>query len=245
MYKTPSKLTIKLLFAIAINGLTASAQIHLNAHDKSIRYDLVKPEHSLRKVTSFDTAGNVTEELVVDHVTKIDTAHNEIDFINSVQYAPGKILIDSSIDNYAGSARYILATMPSTKYEFIKYLPTSVEAHNIVKGLSSTKTTAMNEGYFDDNSIWDILGYIPFKKGIKYQLDCYGTDTHTQVSIPYEIEYLFDEDDREPGGTVINSMVLKVSIPESTYYIWINKKTHLLIKFLGQGKGYSFTEVAL
>jgi hypothetical protein len=245
MSKNPSMLKFTLLLVIAIKCLTAGAQIHLNAHDKSIRYDLVKQEHSLRKVTSFDTAGNVTSELVVDHATKIDTAHNEIDFINSVQYAPGKILIDSSIDNYSGSARYILATMPSTKYEFIKYLPASVEAHNIVKGVSSNKTTAMSEGYFDDNSLWDILGYIPFKKGIKYQLDCYGTDTHTQVLIPFEIEYLFDENYREPGGTVVNSMVLKVSNPESTNYVWINKKTHLLVKDLGQGKGYSFTEVVL
>jgi hypothetical protein len=245
MYKTPSKLKIILLIATLISGLNAGAQIHLNAHDKSIRYDLVKPEHSLRKVTFFDTSGNVTRELVVDHVTRLDTAHNEIDFINSVQYAPGKILIDSSIDNYSGSARYILATMPSAKYENIKYLPTSVEAHNLVKGISTNKTTAMSEGYFDDNSLWDILGYIPFKKGIKYQLDCYGTDIHTEVSIPFEIEYLFDENYREPSGAVINSIVLKVSNPESTHYVWVNKKTHLLVKDLGQGKSYSFTTVAL
>jgi len=245
MYRIHLLLKIILAFAIALKGLTASAQVHLNAHDKSIRYDLVKPEHSLRKVTSFDTAGNVTRELVVDHVTKIDTPRNEIDFINSIQYAPGKILVDSSIDNYSGSARYILATFPSTKYEFIKYLPTSVEAHNIVKGVSSNKTTTMSEGYFDDNSLWDILGYIPFKKGIKYQLDCYGTDTHTQVLIPFEIEYLFDENYREPSGAVVNTMVLKISHSESTNYVWINKKTHLMVKDLGQGKGYSFTEVTL
>jgi hypothetical protein len=245
MYKTPSELKIILLFAIIINGFSAGAQIHLNAHDKSIRYDLIKPEHSVYKSTSFDTAGNVTGEYAIDHVTKIDTAHNEIDFINSVPLSTGRLLIDSSIDNYSGSARYILTTIPSTKYEFIKYLPTSVEAHNIIKGVSSTKTTTMSEGYFDDNSIWDILGYIPFKKGIKYQLDCYGTDTHTQVSIPYEIEYLFDEDNREPSGTVINSMVVKASYSGSTIYVWINKKTHTRIKMLGQGKGYSFTEVAM
>lgn len=242
--KSTTIILLAILTSIA-RGFTATAQVHLNAHDKSIRYDLVKPEHSLRKVTFFDTAGNVTRELVVDHVTKLDTAHNEIDFINSVQYAPGKILIDSSIDNYSGSARYVLATMPSTKYEFIKYLSTSVEAQNIVKGVSSNKTTAMSEGYFDDNSLWDILGYLPYKKGIKYQLDCYGTDIHTEVSIPFEIEYLFDENYREPGGAVINSMVLKVSNPESTHYVWINKKTHLLIKDLGQGKGYSLTTVAI
>ena len=203
---------------------------------------MIKPEHSLYKVTFFDTAGNVTRELVVDHVTKIDTAHNEIDFINSFQYAPGKILIDSSIDNYAGSARYILATMPSVKYEFIRYLPETIEAHNIIKGVNSTKTTAMSKGYFDDNSIWDIMGYIPFKKGIKYQLDCYGTDTHTQVSIPYEIEYLFDEDDSEPNGNIVNAMVLKASYSGSADYIWVNKKTHLVIKLMGQRKDYSFTE---
>jgi hypothetical protein len=245
MFKIPSALKIALLFVITAYCLPAGAQVHLDAHDQSIRYDLVKPEHSIYKTTFFDTAGKVTREVVIDHATIIDTAHNEIDFINSVPFAPGKLLIDSSIDNYSGSARYILATVPSTKHEYIKYLPNSVEAHNIIKGVSSTKTTPMREGYFDDNSIWDILGYIPFKKGIKYQLDCYGTDSHTEVSIPYEIEYLFDEDNLATGGSVVNSMVLKISSPASTNYIWINKKTHQKIKILGQGKGYSFTEVML
>ena len=202
------------------------------------------PEHSFRKVTMFDSAGNVTSEFVVDHLTKIDTAHKEIDFINSVGYL-GRLMIDSSVDNYSGSAYYTLTTLPSAKHEFIKYLPTSVEAVNVIKGVSSTKTTVMSEGYFDDNSIWDILGYIPFKKGISYQLDCYGTDTHTQVSIPYEIEYLFDEDNFEPGCGVVNSMILKVSHEGSANYIWINKKTHLFIKESMQGKGHSFTMVTL
>jgi hypothetical protein len=244
MYKSSSKLEIVLFVVITINSLTAGAQIHLNAHDRSIRYDLIKPEHSYRKVTTFDTAGNVTSEFVVDHLTKIDSARNEIDFINSVEYA-GRLMIDSSVDNYSGSAYYTLTTLPSTKHEFIKYLPTSVEALNVIKGVSSTKTTVMSEGYFDDNSIWDILGYIPFKKGFSYQLDCYGTDTHTQVSIPYEIEYLFDENNCEPGGAVVDSMVLKVSYEGSAHYIWINKKTHLFVKESMQGKGHSFTMVTL
>jgi len=244
MNKPPCKSEMLLLVVISINSLTASAQIHLNAHDKSIRYDLIMPEHSFRKVTMFDSAGNVTSEFVVDHLTKIDTAHKEIDFINSVGYL-GRLMIDSSVDNYSGSAYYTLTTLPSAKHEFIKYLPTSVEAVNVIKGVSSTKTTVMSEGYFDDNSIWDILGYIPFKKGISYQLDCYGTDTHTQVSIPYEIEYLFDEDNFEPGCGVVNSMILKVSHEGSANYIWINKKTHLFIKESMQGKGHSFTMVTL
>jgi hypothetical protein len=244
MYKAPYKLKILLLVVISINNLTAGAQIHLNAHDKSIRYDLIMPERSFRKVTLFDTAGNVTSEFIVDHLTKIDTVHKEIDFINSVEYA-GRLTIDSSIDNYSGSAYYTFTMLPSTKHEFIKYLPTSVEALNVIKGVSSAKTTVMSEGYFDDNSIWDILGYIPFKKGISYQLDCYGTDTHTQVSIPYEIEYLFDEDNLEPGGGVVNSMILKVSHEGSANYIWINKKTHLFIKESMQGKDGSFTMVTL
>src|SRR5580692_9233707 len=99
MYKAPYKLEILLLVVISINSLTAGAQIHLNAHDKSIRYDLIAPEHSFRKVTIFDSAGNVTSEFVVDHLTRIDTAHQEIDFINSVGFL-GRLMIDSSIDNY-------------------------------------------------------------------------------------------------------------------------------------------------
>jgi hypothetical protein len=236
MNNTLSKIKISLLLVFAICSLTAGAQIHLDATDKSIRYDLVKPEHSLYKITSFDSLGNVTREYVDDHVTIIDTARKEIDFINSVPFAPGRLLIDSSIDNYSGSARYILATYPSTKHEFIKYLPTSVEANNTIKGINTAKITPMTQGYFDDNSIWDILGFIQFKKGVTYNLDCYGTDTHTQVSIPYQVEYLFDERSQAPGGAVVDAMVLKVSYSGSTDYLWYDKKTHLFIRESAQGK---------
>lgn len=228
-----------------LHTLTAHGQIHLSANDKSIRYDLIQPEHTIYKVTMFDTAGNITRELAIDHLTKIDSSRREIDFINSVQYAPGKLLIDSSIDNISGSVRYILTTIPSAKNEFIRFLPDSVETLNTVKGVSTTRITPMGRGYFDDNSIWDILGYIPFQKGILYQLDCYGTDIHTQVSIPYTIEYVFDEYDRESTGNVVSSMVLKVSSAGSTDYIWINRKTHSMVKDVGEGKGYRYMKVAV
>lgn len=243
MFKKSSKLKLALSLAIATATLSANAQVHLNAHDKSIRYDLIPPSHTLYKVAFFDSTGNVTREGVIDHVTKIDTVNKEIAFINSVPFAAGRMLVDSSIDNYSGSARYILATFPSTKYELIKYLPTSVVAHNIIKGVNADKTTPMPGGYFDDNSIWDILGYIPFKKGVKYQLDCYGTDTHTQNLIPYEIEYVFDEQTQAPGGPWVNNMVLKVSYSGTVEYVWIDKKTHETTKTVGQGKGFSFVKV--
>ncbi len=245
MYTNPYQLKFALLFVMIVAGLTAGAQVHLSAHDQSIHYDWITPSHTLYKHTAFDTLGNITGELVIDHATAIDTAHKEIAFINTVPFAPGKLLIDSSIDNYQGSARYTLTTFPATKHEFIKYLPATVEAHNIIKGVSSTKITPMTEGYFDDNSVWDILGFITFKKGIRYQLDCYGTDTHTQVSIPFEIEYIFDEVTQEQGGSAVSNMVLRVTNPGATAYVWINKKTHLTTKEFVQGKGYSFSQVAI
>src|ERR1700761_3276161 len=103
MFPKLSKLRLTLSLAIATAGLTAEAQVHLNAHDKSIRYDLITPAHTLYKVTSFDSAGNVTREGVIDHITKIDTVNKEIAFINSVPFAAGRLLVDSSIDNYSGS----------------------------------------------------------------------------------------------------------------------------------------------
>ena len=46
MYRVHLLLKILLALTIALKGLNACAQVHLNAHDKSIRYDLAKPEHS-------------------------------------------------------------------------------------------------------------------------------------------------------------------------------------------------------
>jgi len=100
-------------------------------------------------------------------------------------------------------------------------------------------------GYFDDNSIWDILGIIPFKKGISYQLNCYGTDTHTQVLIPYTVEYLLDEEIQNADGGFSDNMVLKVSYDGTITFVWANKITHLMTKEFVQGKDYSFTRITI
>lgn len=230
---------------LLISGLSANGQVQLKANDKAIRYDLIRPSHTLYKAVFFDTSGNETRELVIDHSTQVDTAKKEIEFINSVPFAPGKMIVDTSIEDYQGSKQYALATYPSTKAESIVYKSSMVEARNVVEGMTTTKTTAMQAGYFDDNSIWDILGVLPLKKGTQYLLDCYGTDIHTQVSIPYTIEYIFEEKLQSASGGFSDNMVLKVCYSGSIAYVWVDKKRHIMTKEFVQGPGYSFTRVTI
>jgi hypothetical protein len=134
MLKSKLDSLILLIIFIIINCSAIKAQIRLNAQDKSIHYDLLRPSHTLYKAVFFDANGKVTRELVIDHVTEVDTIRKEIAFINTVPFAAGKLMVDTSIENFSGSVRYTLATYPNTKYESIKYSPTSVKAQNILMG---------------------------------------------------------------------------------------------------------------
>jgi hypothetical protein len=238
-----------LLFLFSLLTTTCFAQIdkvvQLKANDKSIRYDLVKPGHYLKKLINLDSAGNVTDESVFESFTRVDSQRKEILFINTFQFAPGDFLVDSSLNNYSGSVSYVLYMSTRPKHQSVVYHPTSVVAHSVVKGVVYDKTTPMEEGYFDDNSISDVLPYIPFQKGLIYRFNCYGTDFHTQDQEPYSVEYVLDDFQQDPKGNMANCEVLHLTFNDVSSYFWIDKETHRTLKLTWHGKNYSFVELAL
>jgi hypothetical protein len=242
-------LRINLSTALLILTITSVAQVKqevtLKANDRSIRYDWIKPSHYFNKLSIFDSAGNVSVESVGENFIQVDSLRKEVLFIRSYQYAPGKFLVDSSLNNYSGSVSYVLYTSAMTKHQSVIFHPTSVEAHSVVKGVVADKTTAMEEGYFDDNSIAYVLPCISFQKGVSYRFNCYGTDIHTQNQIPYTVEYVFDDFMPDPNGHIEDCRVLHMTYTDVSSYYWIDKKTHHTLKVTSHGKNFSFIEFAI
>ncbi len=216
--------------AIFLFAFNASAQMVLKANDPLIRYDLIKPAHTFSKVITLDSAGNKKTEFVNESVVAINEQTHLITFSRYRQVPLGRIGIDSSIISPAPVSMHFLDH--PLKYELnVTFKPVTVEVRSFIKGVHNNEVFKMTEGYFDDNILEDICGYLPFKKGIKYNLDCFRYESKKSKGInSYQIEYLFD--DYLPGekGKNDECKVMSFMNGYEKGYLWVDKKSNELVK---------------
>ena len=219
-----------LLFSLFIlNTLMPNAQVTIKANDKLIRYDLIKSSHYFQKVSTYDSLGKIKYEFVNENIIKVDSANGKIIFSRTRQVPYGRILIDSSVTSHLGPESYMMTSSPMSKRLEVKFSKETVTIYALINGIISNLKTKMVDGYFDDNIVEDIIGFIPFKKGIKYHLDSYRYESKDGIN-PYDIEYVFDDIIQYPEGNTINCSVLHFVNGYSDAYVWIDKATHTNIK---------------
>jgi hypothetical protein len=221
------KLYVSIIALLAAS--VASAQVTLRSNDKAIRYDLIKSGQQFVKVTGYDSLGKQQFQFVNYNIIKVDSANKQILFGRSRSIPFGRYMIDTSITSFAGPVRYSMTTNPNTKFLDVRYSPTTAQAHAIIKGVSSNISTPMSEGYFDDNIVEDLLGYLPIQKGVKYQLDAYRFESDNKIN-HFDLEYAFDDVLTDPKGGVDICSVIRFRNGYGNGYIWISKKTHENLK---------------
>lgn len=224
-----NNIKLYLLVIASFAGLTANAQVTLKANDKAIRYDLIRSGYQFVKVTGYDSLGREQFQFVNYNMIKVDSANRQILFGRSRTIPFGHEMVDTSITSFTGPIRYSMVTNPNVKYLDVRYGPTAVQTHAIIKGVSSTISTPMAEGYFDDNIVEDLLGYLPIQKGVKYQLDAYRFESENKIN-HFELEYAFDDLLPDPKGGDVICSVIRFKNGYGNGYIWINNKTHKSLK---------------
>lgn len=219
-----------LWLVVSFFSVTASAQILIKADDKSIRYDLIKPAHYFQKVTGYDSAGAIIYEFVNENTIKVDAGNQQIIFSRSRQIPFGQNYLDTSTLNISGTpVSYQMLTNPLKKNVDATFSQESETLKINGKGTESAETKALPAGYFDDNIIEDLLGYIPFKKGEKYHLSAFTTDVKSRVN-PFELEYVFDDFYQAPSGNLVKCSVLHYTNARSNAYVWIDQISHANLK---------------
>jgi hypothetical protein len=144
--------------------------------------------------------------------------------------------MDTSITSFSGPVRYTMLSNPNVKFLDVRYSSTIVDTHAVVKGKSSTIHTTMADGYFDDNIVEDLLGYLPIEKGVKYQLDAYRFESENKIN-HFDLEYAFDDILPDPKGGVMICRVIRFKNGYGDGYIWIDKKSRENIKEVLYMKG--------
>ncbi len=230
------KLKLYTFAAAVFCGLAAHAQVTLKANNKGIRYDLIKSGHQFVKVTGYDSVGKEQFQFVNYNIIKADSVNKQLIFGRSRTIPFGHEMVDTSIINFAGPIRYTMITNPNVKFLDVRYSPTVVQTHAVIKGVSSNITTPMAEGYFDDNIVEDLMGYLPIQKGVKYQLDAYRFESENKIN-HFDLEYAFDDILQDPKGGEAICSVIRFKNGYGNGYIWINNKTHENMKEVLYMKG--------
>jgi hypothetical protein len=116
---------------------------------------------------------------------------------------------------------------------------TEATVNTLRKGVSADKKYPMKSGYFEDNMIEYIFGYLDLKKGVTYTLDNFNKDSPAP-SDPYILEYAFDDAWQLTSDHKINCTVLRFTHGDTSGYIWIDKSTHLTVKTIANFKTGSY-----
>ena len=83
---------------------------------------------------------------------------------------------------------------PARKELHVKFEESGVTVKSLINGVSKTQAYPMPAGYFDDNILVDIIGYLPIEKEVKYIMDAFRFESvKTNCLNHYEVQYLHDD----------------------------------------------------
>ena len=122
---------------------------------------------------------------------------------------------------------------PARKELFVTFEESRVTVKSLINGLSKMQAYTMPAGYFDDNILIDIIGYLPIEKEVKYTMDAFRFESvKTNGLNHYEVQYLHDDYLLDAENKYSSCKVLYYKNGYSNGYIWIDKSSHKVWKQL-------------
>lgn len=234
----------KLLFAVTILFAGNIYAQTIKPGDNTIDYTVIKPSHQFYKNVTWDTLGNIKYEFMMENVIKVDPSKQRITFSRFRQIPVGFMSADTSVTDlsFRPVSMHEVHIQQKRTYE-MTFSATAAAVKKEFKGVVTNKTYPMGAGYFEDNMIEYIFGYLKLSKGVTYTLDNFNEATGGND--PYTIKYAFDDSLDLPGYEQLNCSVLSFTHGATTGLIWIDKRSHEMIKQLGQFKGGTYVVVKL
>lgn len=229
-----------MVFTLSAVAFLASAQVTIKPGDNIIHYDWIKSSHDFYRNRISDSTGKIIYDFMMEDFTSINPVNKRITFARSRQVPPGSFSTDTSVTD--------LFLKPIRMHEIhyqrnvtfdMTFEDGQASVQTIRKGVSSVKNYPMKSGYFEDNMIEYIFGYLDLKKGVTYTLDNFNKDTPAPPD-PYQIEYAFDDVWNLAPDHQVYCTVMRFIHGGTSGYIWIDKSTHLMVKTLANFKKGSY-----
>ncbi|HEV2481201.1 MAG TPA: hypothetical protein VGS79_16120 [Puia sp.] len=210
------------------------AQTIVKPGDPLLRSDLIRSSHTYYKAVVTDTADNIVYEWVNDQVISVDSAAGRITFARARQVPVGSYSTDTSITDLSFKPISMHEVHYRQNVSFtMDFDATNATVHTMRKGSPSDRSYPMKSGYFEDNMIEYVYGYLDLAKDRSYTLDNFNKDTPSP-SDPVTVEYAFDDVWMQGTGGLLYCRVLHFTHGAVTGYIWIDKKTRAMIREMGR-----------
>lgn len=215
------------------------AQIVIRPGDPRIKTEWIQSSHDFYRNVITDTTGKVKYDFMMENTCTVDTVHNRISFARFRQVPLGFFSLDTSITD--------LRLMPLRMHEIHEQRHIDIQmafndqkaiVKTIINGKPIDKTYPMESGYFEDNMIEYIFGFLQLEKDKIYILNNFNPATHGND--PYKVTYEFDDILIAATDYKIICAVLRFTHGATSGYIWIDKSSHKVLKTLGQSKSYSY-----
>ena len=228
-----------LLLLLVASSLFVSAQNIIKPGDKIIQYNWIKQSHDFYKNVIKDTLGNIIYEFMMDNVSTVDPATKRITFIRNRQVPVGSFSADTSITDLTLKPISMHETLRQKVHYDMQFADQQATVKAIRNGVSSVRSYVMKGGYFEDNMIEYIFGYLQLKKDITYTLNNFNKDTPSP-SDPYTLTYLFDDVWPLTADHQLTCSVIHFTHGDTEGYIWVDQSTHQVIKQQGNFKTGSY-----
>ena len=225
---------MKFLFisAALLMVVTLRAQTTISADDPSIRYDLIQPAHTFAKVSYYDSAGNKTLEFVNENVIRRDSATGRLTFCRFRQVPLGRMSYDTSLIG-PGPLQYHFSCTPLTYEVNAQFTPTGAQVQSLVRGVHKNEFYPMSAGYFDDNLVEDLSGYLPLQKGQRYTLHSFRFESQSTKGVTtYQIEYVGDDYLTGAGGLALRCRMLSFETSFEQGTLWVSEHSGELLKMV-------------
>jgi hypothetical protein len=209
-----------------------SAQTVIKANDPGIRYDLIPPGVNTVKVVEYDSSGNKIQTFISKNYVAVDKSSGLIKLTRLSIGDPGNIYIDTSTINVGPVTMHSL-DYPARKELYVNFEESRVTVKSLINGLNKMQTYTMPAGYFDDNILVDIIGYLPIEKEVKYTMDAFRFESvKTNGLNHYEVQYIHDDYLPDAENKYSSCKVLYYKNGYSNGYIWIDKSSRKVLKQL-------------
>lgn len=238
-------LTLVILRQSQVQGQAQSqsqgqAQQTIQPGDPLLRSDLIRSSHNYYKAVTTDSVGNIHYLWVNDQVITVDSAAGHIVFARSRQVPVGSYSTDTSVTDLSFKPISMHEVHYKQNVSFtMDFGATRATVRTLRKGTPADRDYPMKSGYFEDNMIEYVYGYLDLKKGETYILDNFNKDTPSP-SDPVTVEYAFDDIWMLNNDSLLYCRVLHFVHGSVDGYIWIDKKTRCMLKELGNFKNETF-----
>jgi hypothetical protein len=213
--------------------LQTRAQQVIKPGDPILRSDLIRSSHNYYKAVSTDSLGILQYQWVNDQVITVDSAAGRIIFARARQVPVGSYSTDTSITDLSFKPISMHEVHYRQNVSFtMNFNPENATVHTDRRGVGSDRSYPMKNGYFEDNMIEYVYGYLDLEKGRTYVLDNFNKDTPSP-SDAVTVEYVFDDIWMLNTGVLLNCRVLHFIHGAVNGYIWIDKETRDMVREIG------------